>query len=72
MARLPVLNQPARCPGTLLDHLARRMGGGAEAVLASLGLRRDASQDDFAALPNQVGRMPVLTGVKLLTGIWSG
>ena len=45
---------------------------GAGAVLASLGLRRDAPKDDFAALPNQASEMPVLTGLKLLTGTWSG
>ena len=72
MARLPVVNQPAHRPGTLLDHLARRMGVFAEAVLASLGLRRDAPKDDFAALPNQASEMPTLTGPKLVTGTWSG
>lgn len=39
MALLPVVNQPARRSGALLDHLARRMRLRAEAVLTPLGLR---------------------------------
>src|SRR5258708_23522548 len=39
MSRPPVASQPARHPGALLDHLARRMRLRAEAVLAPLGLR---------------------------------
>jgi MarR family transcriptional regulator, lower aerobic nicotinate degradation pathway regulator len=39
MASLPVVNQPVRRSGALLDHLARRMRLRAEAVLAPLGLR---------------------------------
>ncbi|MFI0895324.1 MarR family winged helix-turn-helix transcriptional regulator [Streptomyces sp. NPDC020983] len=39
MVSLPVLNQPPRRSGALLDHLARRMRLHAEGVLAPLGLR---------------------------------
>lgn len=39
MASLPVLNQPPRRVGALLDQLARRMRLHAESVLAPLGLR---------------------------------
>lgn len=39
MAELPVITPPARHPGALIDHLARRMRQRAEAVLAPLGLR---------------------------------
>jgi len=39
MALLPVLNQPPRRSGALLDQLARRMRLRAETVLAPLGLR---------------------------------
>lgn len=39
MASLPVLNQPPRRSGALLDNLARRMRLHAEGVLAPLGLR---------------------------------
>lgn len=39
MASLPVLNQPPRRSGALLDYLARRMRLHAESVLAPLGLR---------------------------------
>src|SRR5258708_37865060 len=38
MSRPPGASQPARHPGALLDHLARRMRLRAEAVLAPLGL----------------------------------
>lgn len=39
MASLPVLNQPPRRSGALLDHVARRMRLHAEGVLGPLGLR---------------------------------
>ncbi|WP_331772034.1 MarR family winged helix-turn-helix transcriptional regulator (plasmid) [Embleya sp. NBC_00888] len=39
MASLPVVNQPVRRSGALLDHLARRMRVHSEAVLTELGLR---------------------------------
>ncbi|WP_329176887.1 MarR family winged helix-turn-helix transcriptional regulator [Streptomyces sp. NBC_01477] len=39
MASLPVLNQPPRRSGALLDNLARRMRLHAESVLEPLGLR---------------------------------
>lgn len=39
MASLPVINQPSRRSGALLDHLGRRMRLRAESVLAPLGLR---------------------------------
>lgn len=39
MASLPVLNQPPRRSGALLDNLARRMRLHAEGVLTPLGLR---------------------------------
>ncbi|MEU6849346.1 MarR family transcriptional regulator [Actinacidiphila alni] len=39
MASLPVLNQPPRRSGALLDQLSRRMRLHAESVLAPLGLR---------------------------------
>lgn len=39
MASLPVLNQPPRRSGALLDQLARRMRLRGESVLAPLGLR---------------------------------
>ncbi|CAG6393541.1 DNA-binding transcriptional regulator, MarR family [Actinacidiphila cocklensis] len=39
MASLPVLNQPPRRSGALLDNLARRMRLHAESVLKPLGLR---------------------------------
>lgn len=39
MATLPVLNQPPRRSGALLDNLARRMRLHAESVLEPLGLR---------------------------------
>lgn len=39
MASLPVLNQPPRRSGALLDNLARRMRLHAESVLVPLGLR---------------------------------
>ncbi|SDN02241.1 MarR family winged helix-turn-helix transcriptional regulator [Actinacidiphila guanduensis] len=39
MSTLPVLNQPPRRSGALLDQLTRRMRRRAESVLAPLGLR---------------------------------
>jgi MarR family transcriptional regulator, lower aerobic nicotinate degradation pathway regulator len=39
MASLPVVNQPPRRSGALLDHLARRIRLRAESVLAPMGLR---------------------------------